>query len=468
MMDSTIHTGAFVRRQEVGVGKVVAVDGNPSVVFWSNRDSGKTERFPEGLLNLLLDDGPEALLWDYPEELAPWATDKPLPLVALALSFDGGTGRAADVREKLSGRVMPEENWDGWWKKRAKSLGSLAEHFEAHKTAKGTSYTLKTSLHDVPPDWKPAKTRKITAADWNRWLTVPAGEPPPGRFPPKGVCDSLANRDARDIGPALAAVTYGAGYFLATERKPPKRAATAWLEALSEVAARDRELWNRDHLQPQVGGLLAELAGIAGRDKVLRILADAFVAPEDYAAELESLRQTLVDTQNRHADEVERLQRAHAADSDRMNQARAAELETLQQVHEAELEREQGEQERLRQQVRERNAELAANREESRLELRQDMLLAVGEVLQSLHGHSDSEVSIGDVAAGLVLALSAGGAEQLGTVGGVVEFNPEQHQAEKGVSERGRVKIVVPGVIYRGRTHGDRVLLKAQVKHEAG
>ncbi len=135
---------------------------------------------------------------------------------------------------------------------------------------------------------------------------------------------------------------------------------------------------------------------------------------------------------------------------------------------ERQLERERQEQERLRQQVRERNAELTANREESRLELRQDMLLAVGEVLQSVCRSDDSRATDNSVVAGLALALRAGGAEQLGTPGEVVEFNPEYHQVGTSVPERGRVKVVAPGVVYRGELHGDRVLLKAQVKHEAG
>ena len=144
------------------------------------------------------------------------------------------------------------------------------------------------------------------------------------------------------------------------------------------------------------------------------------------------------------------------------------EIARLRESHKVELQLEREEQERLRQQVRERNAELAANREESRLELRQDMLLAVGEVLQSVHHRNGSGEPAGDVAAGLALALRAGGAEPLGTPGKVVEFDPELHQAEKSAPDRSLVRVVAPGVLYRGGIHGDRVLLKAQVKHEAG
>ena len=141
-------------------------------------------------------------------------------------------------------------------------------------------------------------------------------------------------------------------------------------------------------------------------------------------------------------------------------------VEELKEAHEARIEQERQEQDRLRQQVRQRNAELAANREESRLEIRQDMLLAVGEVLQSLY--SDDGVEAEDVQAGLALALRAGGAEPLGTAGTLVEYDPHLHESIGGAPAEGRVAVVAPGVIVRGGTHGDRVLLKAQVRHEAG
>ena len=151
----------------------------------------------------------------------------------------------------------------------------------------------------------------------------------------------------------------------------------------------------------------------------------------------------------------------------------AGNVEELKETHEAQLEHERQEQDRLRQQVRERNAELAANREESRLELRQDMLLAVGEVLQSVsRGGEAGELAV-NTAAGLTLALRAGGAEPLGTSGERALYDPEHHQLENhqahgGLNDSGTVTVVAPGVIFRGGIHGDRVLLKAHVIHEAG
>jgi hypothetical protein len=178
-------------------------------------------------------------------------------------------------------------------------------------------------------------------------------------------------------------------------------------------------------------------------------LADALARPELFGAEIEAL---LEDTSFR----------VEAVVALKLSQS-----EEARKSLEAGLEQERQEQERLRQQVRERNAELAASREESRLEIRQDMLLAIGEVLQSIFHRNGSGELAGDVAAGLSLALRAGDAEPLGSPGEAVEYNPELHQLDKGAPGSGLVRIVAPGVVYRSGSRGDRVLLKAQVKHEA-
>ena len=144
------------------------------------------------------------------------------------------------------------------------------------------------------------------------------------------------------------------------------------------------------------------------------------------------------------------------------------EISQLRASQEAQLEQERAEQERLRQQVRERNAELAARREESRLDIRQDMLLAVGEVLQCVPCAASREELARTVEAGLSLALGAGGAELLEQGGAVIDFDPVLHDAMEGRRPTGRVRVLAPGVIVRGGVHGDRVLLKARVKHEEG
>lgn len=177
-------------------------------------------------------------------------------------------------------------------------------------------------------------------------------------------------------------------------------------------------------------------------------LAESLTSPDAYGPEIKAL----------YENTAARVQAIMAFN--------AGNVEELKENHETQLERERQEQERLRQQVRERNAELAANREESRLELRQDMLLAVGEVLQFVSSNAEREGLGSDVAAGLALALRAGGAEPLGVAGERVAYNPEEHSASEEISESETVKIVAPGVVYRGGTFGDRILLKALAKRE--
>ena len=124
------------------------------------------------------------------------------------------------------------------------------------------------------------------------------------------------------------------------------------------------------------------------------------------------------------------------------------ELESQLRAHAAKLERERREQERLRQQVRDLDAELRAKREASKLEIRRDMLLAVGEVLQWVTRYEGSVDKLAEgVEAGLRIALRAGEADLLDT-------------APEG-------KVLAPGVVVRDETHGDLVLLKALVKNEA-
>ena len=142
-----------------------------------------------------------------------------------------------------------------------------------------------------------------------------------------------------------------------------------------------------------------------------------------------------------------------------------AEVQVRSADAQAQIEQERQEQERLRQQVRDLDAELAAKRELSRLEIRRDMLLAIGEVLQSVLRRSNLEEVVGDVEAGLGLALRAGGAELINTA--PEGYDPRLHQSSEKIVESSQVKVLIPGVIVRGRTHGDLVLLKAQVEHEA-
>ena len=624
LTDSKFQPGALVRDNHARVGKVVGdpifveLDGNTvevvTVDFW-----GKEVKRPDNFLSLLASHSPEALLVEQPEALAPWAEAAPLKLVALALSVDGGSGKVADIRAKLDGRVLETGKWKNWWKKQPQQMRKLPARFKITKVGRDSEYSLLTSFDAVPAASElkavgGAEKEGTTPADWREWLLSPTHEPAPGRYPTKSVADSLAKWPAGTIERALFRVIVSSEGLLSAGDISAS-VAEGWLRATAQAALRWRETAGPDaagYTAARVGGVLARLSRIAGertpqdlmlkagamdgeadawrrgfaagmweafdgedarelyrrsaavlgrqargdlaREMVLASFGPDF--PERRHSELDRLLDALPEGEraqlleeviarasagqrsevleyvasSRHSSGPEHmglrltamlmLTDGHGDFADRTSWELAdalaghdvygpeiqavldetaarvvgivalkdAELTELREAHETLLERERQEQERLRQQVRERNAELASNREESRLEIRQDMLLAVGEVLQSVRRAATVEELAGNAEAGLTLALRAGGADPLETPGEQVAYDPEKHHlenyhlekhhlekhdlekhhAEGGLPGSSLVRVVAPGVVYRGGIHGDRVLLKAHVKHEAG
>ena len=142
------------------------------------------------------------------------------------------------------------------------------------------------------------------------------------------------------------------------------------------------------------------------------------------------------------------------------------EIERQRQHYEEQLEECRREGERLNRQGQRVRAQLEAGREASKLDIRQDMLLVMSETLQGLRQSQDSpEQTLRNVAAGLVLALRAGDAEEFGAVGETVPYDPTRHQSDQPVPLNAVVRITYPGAAVRGKLTGagDRVILKAQV-----
>ena len=107
--------------------------------------------------------------------------------------------------------------------------------------------------------------------------------------------------------------------------------------------------------------------------------------------------------------------------------------------------------------------EIAANREESRLDLRRGMFEAIAATVESLQGSdANPDQLLRDVKAGLEIAMEAGGAEWYGKVGALVEFDPRLHtgvtQGVKGMP----VTITSRGARFPGIQ--DFIIIKAQVK----
>lgn len=592
--------GTLVRDNHARVGSVsgeptvVELDGNPVEVypvdFW-----GSVVKRPDNWLTPLAPDSPEALLVERPDALAPWADEAPLRLVALALSVDGGTGKVADIRAKLEGRVIEESRWRNWWNQRTRVLGNLPEHFGVAKVKGGNEYRLLSNFWAVPLNWTaPAKVKAGPTKPWKEWLLSGSPENVPGRYPTKPVIESLAKWVDADTTIEQVLVRLGVtAEALRSKDNMPSGDAEGWLKAIATAAIRRREVGGQDprgYDASGSGSILIRLARIAGdrtpydllllagaldgatdswrrgylagmwesfegedaremylrssavlgqqargglareiflaafgpdfserrhseldrlldalpegeRDQLLREVVAS--APADqinnvlgyvansrhaqgaghlplriaaallltdgqgtFAAQASRESADAMDAPGAYAPAVEGLFKDTAAKLRNAIAGKDDEIAGLQEAHEAELVSERREQERLRQQVRQRNADLAARREESRLEIRRDMLLAIGEVLQLARLGDSCNETLGNVEAGLRLALRAGGAE-------VVDSAPEGydlrlHRSEEELAISTPVRVVAPGVIVRGETDGDLVLLKAKVSREAG
>ncbi len=502
MTDSRIQSGAFVRHDRYGVGRVIEGEVSGAVIVeFKTGESLKMSASVASNLKALPQNGLEARTWDGLDEMRSWIDHAPLKLIAAAIADIGNAPKVGEIKSALQGRGKVFDDVvklsPSWWNRAREAAAADSRHFlaERNKSNSVTAIRLIGDVDNVASGPLPPLPRKVNpAALWKRWLNGETPEPPalsgPPK-PPKSVSYALAQWPAKSIDKALNQTMLGTEEFLCSGSKS-SQVAEAWLEALSrasmrwlectwpdsenQLIVRTAELIERLSEHTRTSGLPLFLAGtLSGQldeqrsrfyeERLEQHCQELERQRADYENRLEQQRQ---DQERQRADYESRLEK-----QERQQVAHAAELAALRVSHAGELEQERQEQERLRQQVRERNAELSSNREESRLEIRKDMLLAVGEVLQSVRLAASTEELAGNAEAGLTLALRAGGAETLGTPGEHVAYDPEKHHlenhhAEGGLPGSSPVCVVAPGVVYRGGIHGDRVLLKAHVKHEAG
>ena len=272
MAEGRLRVGGFVRYggRNGRVGQVKRMgSGNPAVEFWSDRNSGELDDIPAGLLTLVADDSPEALLWQRPEELESWANERPLQLVALVLSIEGGTGKTADIKEKLDGRVPLGSKYASWWS-RTRPKFNLPEPQEHVKIEKGV-FTLISNFREVPQD---ADLGTFLLSEWSYWLSNETDVPPPwGRWPKAetfvaldSTLEQLCDIEAEQ---ALLLVMNGAEEFLVSV-KTPRPAATNWLETVGRTFLRWRDCTRIDSYSdhtPRAIGILAGLCEIVGYAK---------------------------------------------------------------------------------------------------------------------------------------------------------------------------------------------------------
>ena len=198
--------------------------------------------------------------------------------------------------------------------------------------------------------------------------------------------------------------------------------------------------------------------------------AELRLQQEHHAAELQLQRESHaidLDQQRRaYSADLELQRESHAIDLDQQRRAYSADLELQRETHVTELERRDREEERLHNQIRMLRATIATNREESRLEIRRDMLDAMAETLKTLRQNKVSPDSLlRDVEAGIKLALQAGGAEFYGKENELVEYDPTLHEASGHIPTGALVKIIAPGALVPGAHTGNYLLLKARVNN---
>ena len=220
------------------------------------------------------------------------------------------------------------------------------------------------------------------------------------------------------------------------------------------------------HLTDRASGLLERLAGYTNGAGEWLFLSNALSGQwrsheERLAHEQQEQERQRISYEN-HLDQQRREQEQQRASYEiQLDQQRVS--------YEKQMAQMQQEEDHFRQQIQTLNSMLISKREESRLDIRRDMLLAIGEALQLMYQQRQhSEVSLRDLEAGLVLALGAGGAQLLETADSSVEYNPFQHKLEGEVADGTQVRVSAPGVIVPNNRLGDAVLLKARVSRISG
>ena len=473
MVALEIREGTFVWYPAKGLGRVKAFNGDKAkVLFLSDRKSGKTESLRPNLLQPLPGDAPKGKSGD--DGFAAWARKAPLTLAAAALSeCDGRVGLDSDIWDKLVGRALLSSSLENWWERVQPRLAILPAYFKVYETVEGVKYALlpDVSVADVPLD-------ASTFPAWEHWLLDSVNDLPPEPVPTSEVAEALAEWSGESIEQALSRTLLGAEWFLDSPKKSAK-AALEWMDVVGSAAFRWCALHPESHqLTEQSGEILAQLSEyLKGKRKESTLFwagklsenpdrqrqlgrqwREQRIQSDAHGTELEKLRQ---EQKRQRADYEQRLEQQRL-EQQRQQGVHADELKNLRASHMAEVKRERTEKERLQQQVRALDAQMTSGRMESRLEIRQGMLLAVGDAIQRAYTlGKNTEDQLENVIAALPKALREGGAEALGTVGETVKYNSKFHHSAKLISSGAKVRLTAPGVIV-----GDRVILKASVSTE--
>ena len=404
-----LKPNTLVEHQELGIGRITKVELPQVVVaFPSEPNYQSTASKAEGDLVALPEGGLASYIYGNPEEVLSWVTDGQLRLVGATLFDLGGAGKTKELQDRLEKPVLSlvDVKWKTWWDKVQPSLKE-SEHFEFQTPH---TYCLKEGVlveHiPVQPLASKAKPQKSSSS--------PSGE----TIPALNFLDAVdllrasLTANLKQQQDAHAAELRQQGAFHAAELKQLRDAHTAEL---------------RQQLQLQRDAHTAEL------------------------------RQQM----DSHTADLKQQRDSHTADLKQQRDSHTADLKQQRDSHTADLDRWKQEEERLYNRIQ----NLVADRKESRLDIRRDMLEAMAVTLKILRqGQGDLASLLRDAEAGLKLALQAGEAQFYGETNQLVEYDPELHEATEDLARGETVTIVHPGAFIPGSKTGNYILLKAQVQ----
>ena len=190
---------------------------------------------------------------------------------------------------------------------------------------------------------------------------------------------------------------------------------------------------------------------------------------ENHAVDLAAQRKAFEKAGEQLAADLERQRESHKRDMAQQRESYAKDLDQQRESHAKDIERRDDQEERLSRQIRTLRAELTKEKQESHLEIRKEMLLRIGDILQRAYLSDDApEVKLSQVRELLPMALKDGGTELLGKVGDIVSYDPRIHHCWEKVASGSKVRVTAPGVVARGGSFGELVILKANVSQHAG
>ncbi len=275
MTNSKIEPGTIVRHASFGVGRVTARDNSGGItVDFRTGDSRQMSASVAANLMVLPHNGLEALIWNGPEKVRSWVNGAPLKLLSATLIDTGNTAKNSVIKEKFEGIILENNvKWLPWWERvRTAADGSI--HFKTVKNKRNaiTGITLApgVDIDDVPEEPLPEKPKAIrfppkksaSKREWKNWFLSETEEPAPGRWPNSKVFSDLGKWSAMEVERTLVRTIQAAREFLASG-STPKKAGTAWLNAMSQVSLTWREFMDPDcsnDLAVQTGELLPRLA----------------------------------------------------------------------------------------------------------------------------------------------------------------------------------------------------------------